>query len=75
MAMTRSKPAMPEERRPIQLEMELTKEAAWDLAQFLKRVGWREFRINAADDDEAYRMRDAAELVRKALAEKGFAPR
>ena len=45
------------------------------LTQFLKRVGWREFRENAVDGDEATRTRDAANRVRKALAEKGFAPR
>lgn len=59
----------------VRVEFELTADDAWDLAQFLKRVGFQEFRVNAADDDEAYRMRDAANLVRKALAGKGFAPR
>ena len=59
----------------VHIELYLTAEDAWDLAQFLKRVGYQEFRINAADDDEAYRMRDAANLVRKALAQSGFAPR
>lgn len=62
-------------RKYVRIELDLTAEDAWDLAQFLKRVGFQEFRINAADDDEAYRMRDAANLVRKALAQSGFAPR
>jgi hypothetical protein len=62
-------------RKYVRIELDLTAEDAWDLAQFLKRVGFREFRINAANDDEAYRMRDAANLVRKALAQSGFAPR
>lgn len=61
--------------KSVRVELELTADDAWDLAQFLKRVGFQEFRINAADDDEAYRMRDAANLVRKALAQSGFAPR
>jgi hypothetical protein len=61
--------------KPVRVEFELTALEAWDLAQFLKRVGFREFRVNAADEDEAYRMRDAAEHVRKALAAQGFAPR
>jgi hypothetical protein len=62
-------------REHVRIELDLTAEDAWDLAQFLKRVGYQEFRVNAADDDEAYRMRDAANLVRKALAQSGFAPR
>jgi len=48
---------------------------AWTLAQFLKRVGFSDFRVNAQDDDEAYAMRDAADLVRVALRDAGFAPR
>ena len=66
---------MARDEAPIQMEFELAAAEAWDLAQFLKRVGWREFRENAIDDDEATRMRDAANRVRKALAEKGFALR
>ena len=38
------------------LVMPLTNQEAWDLAQFLKRVGYAEFRSNAVDDDETYRM-------------------
>ena len=53
----------------------LTKAEAWDLAQFLKRVGFSDFRINAQDDPEAYNMQDAAGKVRRALAEAGYAPR
>lgn len=59
----------------IQLTAELTDSQAWNLAQFLKRVGFSDFRSNARDDDEAYAMRDAAEQVRRALAESGVAPR
>jgi hypothetical protein len=66
---------MTETQKPVRVEFELAAAEAWDLAQFLKRVGWQEFRVNAADDGEACRMRDAAARVRKALAEKGFAPR
>ena len=53
----------------------LSETEAWDLAQFLKRVGFEQFYVNAQDPDEAYRMMFAAEKVRKALAEVGFAPR
>lgn len=48
---------------------------AWDLAQFLKRVGYSDFRGNAVDDEEAYRMLAAAEKVRKNLVAIGYAPR
>ncbi len=41
----------------------------------LKRVSFREYRNNATCDDEAYLMRDAGELIREALAERGYAPR
>ena len=60
---------------PVRVEFELAATEAWDLAQFLKRVGFKEFRDNAVDEDEAYRMRDAAARVARALADKGFAPR
>jgi hypothetical protein len=61
--------------KTIQPTAELTDFQAWILAQFLKRVGFPDFRNNARDDDEAYAMRDAAELVRRALGESGVAPR
>jgi hypothetical protein len=59
----------------ITLEVELTEQEADDYAQFLKRVGFQEYRQNAVDDAEAYRMLDVGEKVRKILAEHGFAPR
>jgi cytochrome c len=59
----------------IHVPLELTEQEALDLAQFVKRVGWQEMRQNAVDEDETYRMRDAIDKVRKALAEIGFAPR
>ena len=59
----------------VTLEVELTEQEADDYAQFLKRVGFQEYRQNAVDDAEAYRMLDVGEKVRKILAEHGFAPR
>ena len=53
----------------------LSETEAWDLAQFLKQVGFDQFYLNARDTDEAYHMMFAAEKVSKALAEVGFAPR
>lgn len=59
----------------VTLEVELTEQEADDYAQFLKRVGFQEYRQNAVDDAEAYRMLYVGEKVRKILAEHGFAPR
>jgi len=62
-------------RDEITLMVPLSDQEAWDLAQFLKRVGYAEFRSNAVDDDEAYRMQSAAEKVRGNLAAMGYRPR
>jgi hypothetical protein len=59
----------------ITLTVTLTESQALALAQFVKRVGWQEFRQNAVDDDEAYVIRDAIDVVAKALKNEGFAPR
>lgn len=63
------------EGRDVQVTALLSPAEAWNLAQFLKRVGFSDFRSNAQDDNEAYGMRDAADRVRTALAESGYAPR
>jgi hypothetical protein len=57
------------------LAVDLTDAQAWHLAQVLKRVGFSEFKLNAQDEDEAYGMRDAADKVRRALADVGYALR
>ena len=57
------------------VQVELNRDQAWALAQFLKRVGYSDYRNLAVDADEAYVMVDAGERVRKALAESGIAPR
>ena len=61
--------------KDVEITVVLTDAQAWDFAQFLKRVCFSEYRNNATSDDEAYRMRDAGELIRQALAEQGYAPR
>ncbi len=61
--------------RDVHVSLYLSDAEAWNLAQFLKRVGFSDFRANAQDDDEAYAMRDAADLVRRSLSEAGYAPR
>jgi hypothetical protein len=57
------------------ITVELTDEEALALAQFLKRVGFTEWRNNAVDNDEAYVMAGACDKVAKALAEQGYNPR
>ncbi|WP_445366686.1 DUF7706 family protein [Methylomonas sp. BW4-1] len=59
----------------ISLVVQLSEQEAWDLAQFLKRVGYSDFRSNAVDDDEAYRMQNTAEKVRQGLIAFGINPR
>jgi len=59
----------------IEITVTFTAAQAWQFAQFLKRVSFRDYRDNATCDEEAYLMRDAGELIREALAEQGYAPR
>ena len=59
----------------IRIELELSEEQAEALAQFLKRVGFSDYRSLAQDEGEAYAMLYAGERVRAALAEAGYAPR
>jgi hypothetical protein len=59
----------------IPVTLHLTDHQAWALAQFLKRLGFDEWRKLAADEDEAYAMREVCELVRMQLAIVGYAPR
>jgi hypothetical protein len=63
------------EDRNVLIQAWLSREEALALAQFMKRVGFSEWRQNAVDNDEAYVMRDACDQVARALAEKGYAPR
>ncbi|MDO8729426.1 MAG: hypothetical protein Q7K26_06155 [bacterium] len=53
----------------------LSDEEAQALAQFLKRVGFSEWRQNAVDDEEAYLMRDGCDKIANALVEAGYNPR
>jgi len=60
---------------PVRLEVELTDDQAWNLAQFVKRVGFADVRTNAVDQDEAYAMLEAIDVLAKALRAAGYAPR
>lgn len=59
----------------VTITAELTTERAWQLAQFLKRVGFSDYRSLAEGEDEAYVMKAAGAVIREALAEVGFSPR
>lgn len=59
----------------VTVSMDLTDSQAWALAQFVKRVGWQEFRTCAVDDNEAYEIRSGVDALQKALANAGYAPR
>ena len=61
--------------QPVKITAELTDAEAMAFAQFLKRSSWSDYRTNAIDDTEAYRMIDAGGKIREALAEAGYAPR
>jgi hypothetical protein len=59
----------------IEITVILTDAQAWQLAQFLKRACFGDYRSHATSDEEAYHMIDAGEHIRRALAEQGYAPR
>jgi hypothetical protein len=59
----------------LMLTVELTERQAMALAQFVKRVGWTEFRANAIDNDEAYLIREAVDAVQRELRVQGYSPR
>jgi len=61
--------------KSIEITVTFTESEAWQFAQFLKRISFREYRDNATCDGEAYVMRDAGEIIRDALAKQGYAPR
>lgn len=60
---------------PVHVRVELSPRQAEALAQFVKRVGFSDLRVNAAHDEEAYLMRDALDRIRTGLADAGYAPR
>jgi hypothetical protein len=59
----------------ITVQIDLPQDQAWALAQLLKRIGYSDCRALAEDDQQAYQMIQAAEQVRRALADAGVAPR
>lgn len=61
--------------KTVQITVELSEEEAWQWAQFCKRSSWDMFRVCATSDEEAETMVCAEAKIRRALAEKGYAPR
>lgn len=61
--------------KTISIPLELTEEEAEDLAQFLKRATFSDYRSKAENEDIAYRMQSVGEKVRQALSDIGFSPR
>lgn len=59
----------------VEIEVTLSDAQAWEFAQFLKRVCYSDYRAHATSDAEAYRMVEAGECIRQALAQVGYAPR
>ena len=59
----------------VEIEVTLSDAQAREFAQFLKRVCYSDYRAHATSDAEAYRMVEAGECIRQALAQVGYAPR
>lgn len=55
--------------------LRLGEDTAWALAQFVKRVGWSEFRALAVDDEEVGQIRAGVDALQRALRDAGVAPR
>ncbi len=60
---------------PVHVDLDLPSSVALALAQFVKRVTWKEMRECAVDDAEADEIRAAIDMLQKALAEAGYASR
>jgi hypothetical protein len=59
----------------IKVDIEVTIEQAKALAQFVKRIGFTEFKANAVDEKEAYLIRDGVSQLQNSLSRNGFSPR
>lgn len=57
------------------VEFDLSDDLALALAQFCKRLTWRDMRSCAVDDDECREIRAAIEKLTNALAQAGWEPR
>jgi len=62
-------------KETITIQIELTDNEAWELAQFCKRISFDDARRLATSNDETYTMLQAIAYLRVELREKGYAPR
>ncbi len=46
-----------------------------ELATLCNRIGWRDIRVNAVSEEQAYRMRNAVYKLKLALADAGYEAR
>jgi hypothetical protein len=60
--------------KSVEIQVILTDAQAWEFAQFLKRVYFSDYRGHATSEAQAYRMVEASERIRAALAQAGYAP-
>ena len=59
----------------VDLDLSLFPNAAWALAEFVKRLQWTQIRACAANDEEADLMKQALVHLQQVLNQKGFSPR
>ena len=59
----------------ITVDLELTRDQAWELAQVLKRLTLTDYRLLTTDMEKARDAMRGAECVREALAKVGIDPR
>jgi hypothetical protein len=59
----------------VDVHLLLTREQAWAVAEFCKRVGWADIRQLSADDAEADGAQTGLMVLANELARVGFKPR
>lgn len=61
----------------VRITVEVASRGAWEFAQFLKRVGFSDYRAlcEPYNREGPHRMIDAGEKIRVALAKQSYAPR
>ena len=59
----------------VTVTLELTDRKAYALAQFVKRLSWSGMAACASSEEETYDIRDGIDLLQRALADAGYAPR
>ena len=59
----------------MEINIEVNDEEAMALAQFVKRIGRSEIRVNSVNEEECYIIRDTIYKIQRALEEEGYSPR